>query len=60
MRQRDDSPFIDLLNNVRIGELTENDVNILNSRVVNETNDNYPLDALHVYAENLLKTCNVA
>ena len=52
MRQREDSSFIDLLNNVRIGELSENDVDVLTSRVIDKTDENYPVDALHIFAEN--------
>jgi len=52
MRQKEDSSFIDLLNNVRIGNLNENDVDVLNSRVINKTDGNYPVNALHVFAEN--------
>ena len=52
MRQREDSSFIDLLNNVRIGELSPNDVDVINSRVIDKTDDNYPVDALHIFAEN--------
>ena len=52
MRQREDSSFIDLLNNVRIGELSESDINVLGSRVIDKTDDNYPVDALHFFAEN--------
>ena len=52
MRQREDSSFINLLNNVRIGELSESDVDVLGSRVIDKTNENYPVDALHIFAEN--------
>ena len=52
MRQREDSSFIDLLNNVRIGELSDNDVDVFSSRVIDKTDENYPVDALHIFAEN--------
>ena len=52
MRQREDSLFIDLLNNVRIGELSESDINVLGSRVIDKADKNYPVDALHIFAEN--------
>ena len=41
MRQREDSSFIDLLNNVRIGELSETDVDVLSSRIIDKTDKNY-------------------
>ena len=52
MRQREDSLFIDLLNNVLIGELSESDINVLGSRVIDKADKNYPVDALHIFAEN--------
>ena len=52
MRQRGDTVFIDLLNNVRVGKLSESDISILRSRIINDTDKNYPHEALHLYAEN--------
>ena len=52
MRQRGDTVFIDLLNNVRVGKLTESDISILNSRFINENEPHYPHHALHLFAEN--------
>ena len=52
MRQRGDAVLIDLLNNVRVGELTTQDENLLCSKFINETNEMYPLGALHIFAEN--------
>ena len=52
MRQRGDTVFIDLLNNVRIGKLTESDSSILKSRFINENDPHYPHHALHLFAEN--------
>ena len=52
MRQRQDHAFIDLLNNVRIGELNESDIDVLSSRVIDRADENYPVDALHIFAEN--------
>ena len=34
MRQKDDAPFANLLNRVREGKQTEEDMNVLNSRTV--------------------------
>ena len=54
MRQRGDQTFIDVLNNVRIGEITEVDEEILKSRFVQKDDPNYPLNAVHIWAENAL------
>ena len=52
MRQQGDNRFIDLLNNVRIGCLTEADELLLKSRFVSPESQDYPWNALHIYAEN--------
>ena len=52
MRQRGDSDLIDLLNKVRTASLEECDETILKSRFVSQNDDNYPCDALHIFAEN--------
>ena len=52
MRQRGDSDLIDLLNKVRTSSLEEYDENLLKSRFIKENDDNYPSDALHIFAEN--------
>ena len=52
MRQRGDSQLIDLLNNVRTADIQPNDIDILKSRVIEPDTDNYPHDALHIFAEN--------
>ena len=52
MRQRGDSILIDLLNNVRIGRLSLEDVVLLRSRFVKVTDPHYPTHALHIFAEN--------
>ena len=52
MRQKDDQPFTELLNRIRTGTHTEEDVKCINSRSVSPSDDNYPSDALHIWAEN--------
>ena len=52
MRQRGDSRFIELLCRVRTGECTDNDVNLLKTRVITPDIPNYPTHALHVYRIN--------
>ena len=51
MRQRGDSQLLDLLSNVRTGDVTDN-INILKSRVIQPGAENYPHNALHIFAEN--------
>ena len=53
MRQKDDQPFVELLNRLRVAQHTEADIDTIQSRAV-DVNDksNYPLNELHVWAEN--------
>ena len=52
MRQRDDIAFTQLLNRRRTGLHTDNDIKCIQSRVITPGNENYPLNALHFFAEN--------
>jgi len=53
MRQKDDQPFIELLNRVRVAQHTEADIRTIQSRAVDvDDRNNYPLNELHVWAEN--------
>ena len=52
MRQRGDMALISMLNNVRVGNLTQNDVVLLQKRFVDKENDLFPTDSLHIFAEN--------
>ena len=52
MRQRGDLTFISLLNNIRIGKVTDEDLEILKSRFFKIDDPNYPVDAIHIWAEN--------
>ena len=42
--------FIDLLNKVRVGNIDDDVENLLKARFIRETDENYPEDALHMYA----------
>ena len=44
--------FIDLLNKVRVGNIDDDAENLLKARFMCESDENYPKDALHMYAEN--------
>ena len=52
MRQRGDQEFINLLNNIRTGNITENDENILKSKFIEKSDHNYRNEAFHMWAEN--------
>ena len=52
MRQKDDQPFAELLNRFRTGSQTEEDIRCIQSRSIDPSDDNYPSDALHIWAEN--------
>ena len=54
MRQRGDPTFIDLLNNIRQGIVTDEDRRILESRFVAKESPGYPYEAVHIFAENSL------
>ena len=51
-RQKDDQPFIELSNRFRTGSETNEDIHCIQSRSINPLDDNYPTDALHIWAEN--------
>ena len=44
--------FIDLLNKVQIGNIDDDVQNLLKARFIRESEEKYPKDALHMYAEN--------
>ena len=52
MRQKDDLAFAQLLNRLRLNEMTEEDKQKLQARVVDYETGDYPKDALHLFAEN--------
>ena len=53
MRQKDDIGFAHLLNRLRLNEMTEEDKEKLQTRIVDrDSDDYYPKGALHLFAEN--------
>ena len=52
MRQKDDLAFTQLLNRVRTASHTDDDIRYIQSRTVTPGDENYPSDALHIFAEN--------
>ena len=52
MRQKGDVKFTELLNRCRTGSQTKDDIKCLQSRSVSLSQENYPRNALHIWAEN--------
>ena len=52
MRQKDDLAFAQLLNRLRLNEMTEEDKQKLQTRVFDRDTGNYPKDAVHLFARN--------
>ena len=52
MRQKDDHKFTELLNRVRTASQTEDDIKCIQSTAITPSDENYPSDALHIWAEN--------
>ena len=52
MRQKHDLSFTQLLNRIRTGSQTEDDITTINARIISPFDPNYPSDALHIWAEN--------
>ena len=52
MRQKGDAEFINLLNKIRIGDIDADVQQKLKARFMIETGDNYPQNAVHMFAEN--------
>ena len=53
MRQKDDLAFAQLLNRLRLNEMTEEDKQKLQTRVFDRDTGNYPKDAVHLFARNV-------
>ena len=52
MRQRESRQFAEILNRLREGVHTENDLNILRARVIEDPHVNYPRHAPHLFIQN--------
>ena len=50
--RRNDKLFINLLNKVRVGNIDGDVENLLKAIFIRESDENYPKDVLHIYAEN--------
>ena len=49
--RQNDKLFVDLLNKVRVGNFDDDVENLLKAWFIHESDENYPKDALHMYAE---------
>ena len=54
MRQKEYLAFTQLLNRVRTASHTDDDIKCIKLRTVTPDDENYPSDALHIFAENTL------
>ena len=52
MRQKNDQDFAELLCRMRLSKCTEEDISVLSSKEIDPSDDDYPHDALHVFALN--------
>ena len=54
MRQRGDKTLIDLVNKISIGYIDDSVESVLNKKFIDQNDPNYPVDVLHIFAENVL------
>ena len=59
MRQEDDEIFINLLNQVRVGNVDENVEHLLRSRFINKHDPSNPTGALHIFTKFTMSSCLV-
>ena len=52
MRQQGDHSFTEILNRISLAQLTKDDKEKLCTRIIKKSDDNYPHDALHIWAAN--------
>ena len=54
MRQRGDTTLTDLLNKIKIGYINDSVESVLKEMFIDQNDPNYPVDVLHIFAENVL------
>jgi len=54
IRQKDDQMFAQLLNRIHTGSQTTDDITLLQTRIINRSDQCYPSDILHVFTTNQL------
>ena len=52
MKHRDDQTLINLLNNIRVGVITDCEKQLLKSKFIDEIDASYPYDPIHIWGEN--------
>ena len=50
--RQNDKLFVNLLNRVRVGNIDGDVENLLKAKFIHESDENYPKDVMHMYAEN--------
>ena len=51
MKHRGDQTLINLLNNIRVGVITDCEKQLLKSKFIDEIDVSYPYDAIHIWGE---------
>ena len=49
---QDDEMFINLLNKIRVGQIDQNEENVIKSIFIDKDDTSYPSNVLHIFAEN--------
>ena len=52
MRQRESKQFAELLNRLREGKQTNEDIRILKQRILHSSATSYPIDVPHLFIQN--------
>ena len=52
MKHRGDQTLINLLNNIRVGVITDCEKQLLKSKFIDEIDVSYPYDVIHIWGEN--------
>ena len=52
MKHRGDQTLINLLNNIRVGVITDCEKQLLKSKFIDETDVSYPYDAIYIWGGN--------
>ena len=52
MRQQGDDHFTKRSNRIRVGSLDDQDCKVLSQRTISRPDINFPIDAMHIWAEN--------
>ena len=56
IRRRESRQFAEILNRLREGIQTDNDLNVLRTRMIDDSDPNYPRHAPHLFVQNDTKS----